>query len=248
MNELDDLYDLRDEIDRLAQGFDAAAQPRQAHYEGGDDAGAVTVRVSPTGVVTHVGVATHWRDRVGPDGLPDAVLAAIQSASLSRLEDWGHGVEEAQSGPQPRARPVPGVYDTLAGQLEDRVRQSKSPAEAAAVQAALVEVMDEVLRSVDEVTADLDAALAASVSGRSGSGRVVAEIAPTGDLVALTYDHAWLDRAHAANLGRETLAAIDDARRALAGRSIADILAGSRLTELQTMLNNPDAVSQRLGL
>lgn len=249
MSEVDRLYDVRDEVDRAAQAFGAAARPRREQYEGSNESGAVTVRVSADGVLTDVRVAMGWRDRVGATGLPSAVLAAVVAAVHGRLEDWGAGLEEVRTGPAPRVRPAPGLYDTLAGRLEDHVRAARTPTEVAAVQAALVDVMDELVRSVEEVTADVDAALTATVSGVSGKERhVVAELGLASDLVALAYDDGWLERAHPANIGRETVAAVDDARRALAGRSVSDVVARSRLARMTAMFDDPDAVSRRLGL
>ncbi|PKW28115.1 hypothetical protein [Phycicoccus duodecadis] len=249
MDEVDRLYDTRDGFDRAAQALGAAAVPTGRPYEGTDESGEVRVRLTPEGHLDDVRVGMGWRSRLGADALPAAVQDAIARASAGRLEDWGHGLDTALSGPPAPLRPAPALYDTLAGQLEDRVRSARTPAEIRAVEAALVEVMDELLRSVDEATAEVDAVLTETVRGESGRDRhVVVELTATGEVTTLTYDDAWLQRAHAANIGRETMLAVTAARRALTGRTVADAVAGSRLNRLQTMLNDPDAVAARLGL
>ncbi|MGL5911499.1 MAG: hypothetical protein ACRCZP_15985, partial [Phycicoccus sp.] len=174
---------------------------------------------------------------------------ALRAASLERLEEWGRGMETALSAPPPALRPAPGLYDTLAGQLEERVTAAKSPEQVAAVEAALADVMGELISSIDQLGAEVDDALRATVTGTSGKGRhVVADLSLAGEVVGVTFDEAWLERAHAANIGRETLAALDDARSRMAGRSVQDVVSRSRLSQLQATLSDPHAVSRRLRL
>ncbi len=249
MSDVDRLFDTRDEIDRAAQVFGAASRSAATGYDGKDEFGTATVRLTPEGHLQDVRISMDWRTRVGADGLAAAVQAAITTAGVRRLEEWGHGMDVSMSGPPPSLSPAPALYETMAGRLEDRVRSAKTPREVAAVEQALVEVMDELIRDVDELTEQVDTALTSSVRGESSHEKhAVAEMSLTGEVVALEYDERWLARAHPANIGRETLAAVDAARRALAGRSITDVIAQSRLQQLQVLLNDPDAVAQRLGL
>ncbi|MGL5930963.1 MAG: hypothetical protein ACRCY8_18680, partial [Dermatophilaceae bacterium] len=241
-------YGLRDDVDRVTQRFGAAASGTAAWFDGADESGTVTARVTAQGVVSDVRVRPGWRDRVGPAALAGAVLDALRAASVGRLEEWGRGMDAALSAPPP-LQPAPGLYATLAGQLEDRVTAATTPQQVAAVEAALVEVMEELIGGIDELSAEVDDALRATVTGNSGKDRhVVAELSLSGEVVGLTYDEVWLTRAHAANVGRETLAAIDDARSGLAGRSVQDVISRSRLSELQAALSDPHAVSRRLQL
>lgn len=247
--EIDRLYDLRDDLDRSAQLLEAAGRSTSRGYEGSDGTGSVTVRLTPEGRLDDVRVGMAWRDAVGPAGLAGAVLGAIQAAGVARLEEWGTAMDAVLSGRAPQLRPAPDLYQTLAGRLEGHVRPSRTPHEARAAEAELVAVMDELIASVDELSAQVDAVTTATSRGRSDhSGHVVADVTAAGDVTALEYDERWLERAHPANIGRETLAAVDDALRSTAGRSVGDVVAGSRLQELTDLLNDPAAVTVRLGL
>lgn len=249
MSDVDRLFDRRDEIDRAAQVFGAAARSTARGYEGQDESRSVTVRLTPEGRLDDVRIAVSWQRHLGVAELSAAVLGAVATAGLSRLEEWGTAMDTALSGPAPSLRPAEGLYDTLAGQLEDHVRSARSPGEVAAIEGALVEVMAELVSTVDELTEQVDEALSASVRGESGRDRhVVAELSLTGEILGITYDERWLEKAHPANIGRATMAAVDAAGRELAGRSVSDVIASSRLQQLQTLLNDPVAVSQRLGL
>src|SRR4051794_16691232 len=101
-----------DEGDALTRVAGSAAR---ATATGADETESVRVTLDPQGRVAGVSVAAGWRQRLGADGLSDAVLAATRDASVRRLEAWG----EAYGGDDRSAAESPtGTNDAVADNAE----------------------------------------------------------------------------------------------------------------------------------
>jgi hypothetical protein len=100
---------------------------------------------------------------------------------------------------------------------------------------------------MQQANADADAMAATQVSGRSSSGHATATVSGSGDPVGLEFDAAWLGRAHAFNIGREAMDALQAARRRLAERT-AESPPFAKLAALASLAENPSALIEYLGL
>lgn len=249
MSDVDDLYDLRDNVDGLRSRLDRAGVaadpgPLRAH----DESGAVSVETDAKGVLRSVTIAMDWSAKVAPQALGAAVLDAVAALATQRLEEVGRALEESFDGPAPARTPLPAQYQTVAGHLEERLGEGRSQEEIDAVGMALIATLQDFIDSVDEVSSDLGAMRGREVTGQSDIDRnVVATMDAAGNLVDLALHPVWLERAHPNNISRLIVVAIDDARRNL-GATLPQVVADSRMTRLAGELNDPDALAARLGL
>ena len=159
--------------------------------------------------------------------------------------EWGRSADEV-SAEDLRARPLP-VFDAdFAEQVTDRLGADASiDGEAAMV--ALAEALQEMRDSLTSARQDLAAVAASELRGQSdNTGKVEVTMRGTGEIANVRFDEHWLERAHPANITRLVLAAVADAQQRLAGRSMTDIAASSRLVELARQLGDPDFVAAQL--
>ena len=138
MSDVDDLYDLRDNLDGLRSRLDRAGVaadpgPLRAH----DESGAVSVETDAKGVLRSVTIAMDWSAKVAPQALGAAVLDAVAALATQRLEEVGRALEESFDGPAPARTPLPAQYQTVAGHLEERLGEGRSQEEIDAFWAKL---------------------------------------------------------------------------------------------------------------
>ena len=74
MDRLDEIADLRDDVDRAAQRFERAAASAIGPFVGKDSSGWVAVTADDAGRMTDVRVAPDWRSDLEPADLAAAVL------------------------------------------------------------------------------------------------------------------------------------------------------------------------------
>lgn len=248
VDQTDAFADRRDEIDRMQQRFERAKGAANGTFSGADASGTVTVTVTESGHFTDVRVATNWRDEVPPEALEGAVMDARTAAAMARMGEWGNALAEELDEPAPQTRPLTPVYESLAGRIDEFVTRNASPEESQAMTDAMAEFLQEVIASIDEATAEMERAQRAEIVGTSEAGHVRVVVNGTGDVVGVRFDEQWLQRAHAANIGRETVQAQGAALRAVSGRSVASVLASTRLGELEALTRDPEALARRLRM
>lgn len=247
MDRVDEVADLRDDVDRVAQRFErAAASP--GPFVGKDGSGCVSVTADAAGLILEVRVVPDWRSDLEPHELAAAVMAAFQAAGLRRVEEWGTALAGAAEGPAPSVRPLPPFRESISGRLEELVRVGAGEEETRAIMDAIAEFLREVNASVDEATEAVARAQGAEVRGASDHGHVEVVVTGTGDLKDLRYDETWLERAHPVNIGRETVQAHQAALRATGGRTVAEVMAGTRLGQLQALAADPEALAHHLRM
>lgn len=241
--------DARDHIDDLRERADVDAQVVEQLKDTGPSQGfdgtrSVRVDLDAEGRLTGVRIDPDWHRSVRDTELASAVLGAYQQAVTRRLEAWGEAVERAEADP-PRPRPRPGMSGTVPGQLFDRL--GNATIDDTRTLNRLLDMLDELDGAMREADADADAMSATQVSGRSGQGHVTATVSGAGEPVGLEYDVRWLSHAHAANIGRETLDALQQARRRLAERT-AERPPFARLNALASLAGDPSGLVEYLGL
>ncbi|HEY8721636.1 hypothetical protein [Pengzhenrongella sp.] len=233
----------------MSQRFTAAAVKGPGNFSAHDATGMVAATVTGEGRLKDVRVATAWRTKVEPTAVGAAVVEAYSAARLNRLEQFGTGFAEGLDEAPPSTRPMPSFSESFGAKLDEvMTRGSTSRAESDATLEAMAAFVREINDSIDSASADVAALQRSQVTGRSARGRVHLQLSGDGEVQRIQYDATWLERAHVANIGRETLVAQDDALRLLAGRSVADVLAASDLGRLQALASDPRALAERLRL
>ena len=243
-NPRDHIDDIRDSVDVDAQVVEQLknAGPSQ----GFDGTRSVRVDLDDEGKLTGVQVDPDWHRSIQDTELGSAVLEAYQQAVTQRLEAWGETVERAEADP-PSPRPRPPMSETTAGQLLERFGQSEATIDDTRALNGLLDMLDELEGAMEEANADADAMAATQVSGRSSSGHATATVSGTGDPVGMEFDAAWLGRAHAFNIGREAMDALQAARVRLAART-EESPPFAKLAALASLADNPSALIEYLGL
>jgi len=248
MDRTEEFADLRDDVDRVTQRFERANAAATGLFTGNDQSGRVTVVVNEVGHFQDVRVSVDWRSDLEPAELATAVQEAHIAAGMARMNDWGNALAEQMDSPAPQLRPLPPFHESLGAQLEEVVRRGTTPEETRAITDAIAEFLREIIASVDEATEEIARVQRAEVSGTSEGSHVRVVVSGTGDFKGIRYDETWLERAHVVNIGRETVQAQKAALRAVAGQGVAEVLASTRLGELQALARDPEALARRLRM
>lgn len=243
----DRLADLRDDLDRDVQRYESA-RDRLAPVTAADASGTVHVKLDRDGMIQAVMIDEQWRSQVGAEALPGAVQGAWAQAGLDRASQWGTDVAETVDEPAPSTRPAPTLSSTVLGQLSELVDSSPGTIGTQAAVEALASMLEEMERGVDEAFGQIDQRLAAQIKGRSSSGHVEATVSGAGAVVAITYDERWIDKAHHANVGRETTEAVHAALRKVGDTDPASVLDGTALGRLRRITEDPVALAEYLRL
>jgi DNA-binding protein YbaB len=237
---------LTDETASFARRAQAAAGAA-ADARGEDSTGTVSVRLDEAGRVAAVQVTALWRERVGADALGDAVREAVQAAGVARLSAWG----ERFAGDTAEDVPEPAPLDR--DNLAERLHQLTSPGRMTTedTRAALLELLalvEDMERGIDEVTERLPAVESAVHLGRSADRHVTVSLTGGGEVREIRYDRGWLAAAHEINIGRQTGSAFAAAYEAAGRESVDQVIARSRLGEVQRATQDPLGLARRLRL
>lgn len=241
--QLEWLGGVRDEMDVSSQQFESLQKPEGA--TGSDRSESVKVTIDAAGRVCEVSVSSGWRRQLEIDGLSEAVLEAAGEASSAQMRAWEVSAERG-SAFKPVARPMPLSHETVAGQLADRVRPEAFNERCNVVLEEMVAMLEEVSRSLDEVTSQVESRLSSTFQGSSKSGRTKATITGAGDIADVHCDRRWLTNAHEYNIGRELTEAFQDAYRRM--DSTTDSPAMNALKDLQSIASDPNKLARRLYL
>lgn len=232
------IYELRDEFDAQEQRYErglAAAAAAEAEDESG------TLRVRLDERVPVVTVDTGWRTHHEPSALGAALIGVVAALSTERFEQAGAALE----GDAPRARPVPSLGNTAAGQTQFAFEERGERLDPSAMLNRLAEFIDTVHAGIDETFRTVAERSSAARSAESVPGHVTAELRGQ-NLSALRFDEEWLARADAAQITREANEAIEAAFRRAADETPAQPLDGTPLAEFGALVSDPTALSRYL--
>jgi DNA-binding protein YbaB len=241
------LAELWDQTDVTAQKLAAAAQ-RGRTWTGADEAGSVTVSVDGTGHVTHVEVQPDWRQRIRGEPLGGAVRGAVEAAFLNRLRSWGEALAGQDAAPQPRARPMPLLHESLAYQLDELATARMSGDDGRAAMRELLQLLESVERDVDRVSEQLRVHVNALYTGYNPARDVAVTITGGGTVSEIRYNRHWLADARGPAIGRETVSAFRAAYREVEAASPDNVIARSALGEVQALGQDPFGLARRLHL
>lgn len=245
---IDDVARIREDVERDSARFRSAATALTV-VTAKDSTGAVTVTIDATGRITSIVVSMTWRDRYSGQTLANGVSQAVGAAVAEQLNQWGNAVVDDDAGraPQPLADPAIDGLDDLAGRLQEAATRDPSDRPELAMQ-IMGDILREVIESIDQVQAEIEAHLNREYEGRSASGHVRARVLGNGTLVDLVLDLGWADSAHPNNIGREATQAVQDAYRRLGERGVEAILAESPVGRVGRLSQDPVAMAQAFGL
>lgn len=241
----DDFGQLFEDVS-VAAGRYGAAQEQIAPVTAKDGHGAVSVTLDPHGRISGIAVGPTWRDHYSADSFGAAVAEAAAVAATTRAQQWGELVVEEQDRPPARA-PLPPLHETLAGQLTEAARNQPSE-RAGGTMRALHDLISEMTAAIDDVTAQVRDQMAREYTGSSGSGHAKATLLGNGTLQRLELDRLWAEQAHATNVGRESLQAVQDAYRRLGDDDAVSIVERSPIGRMRRLTEDPVALAREVGL
>ena len=244
-NGLDEIYDLRDELDREQQRF-AAGSESTGVATGSDEHNAVSVEFdTATGVVT-VGLNESWRSAYLPEELgPAIVRTATEATAAQRMQTWDDQVPESEPM---RTRPLPQTADTGPGRLREELQSGRMGMSATAVSERLMDLLGELNRGLDETFETIRSRASQGYTGRTFGGNVTAVVNRSGMPVSITFAEAWLTTAHVRSVEAEINAALEIAREARDADAPANTnpLAGTPLERFAALASDPDALVRLL--
>ncbi|HEY1571617.1 MAG TPA: YbaB/EbfC family nucleoid-associated protein [Pseudonocardiaceae bacterium] len=198
--------------------------------EGTDDDRIVTVVANLAGEAGAVRIAPTWADH-DPTTLPRRVItaanAAVMAALARRIEDAPPEPPEVSAEPTPDDGPATG--DPFAA-------------------------INDVLRLMDEVSADLDSfqrrfasATASASSADSRGGHVTIGIRD-GRVIDVSIDPRWAGAVRTSELESELLDALQRVQRMASPGDLARGPHSAAISELDQLVRNPQAMLRQLGL
>ncbi|MBL7258749.1 hypothetical protein [Paractinoplanes lichenicola] len=241
---LDHLRELAEQGEALARQA-RTAEERASGATATDAAGAVTITLDGDGRVSGVAVASGWRRLLGSEALSQAVIEAVQAATVRRVEAWG----DAYADQTPAESPVID-RDDFARRLQAAADGGgpMSPEDSQAALRELLSLVESIDQGLDQVSAEVGGALAATFTGRSPDRKVQVTVTGGGDVADVTYDRAWLLQAHEINIARQTAAAFRAAYEEAGRHGVQELIGRSKLGEAQALLQDPLGLARRLRL
>ncbi|QBR75114.1 YbaB/EbfC family nucleoid-associated protein [Microbacterium sediminis] len=235
MGDLDDLYDLRDEMDRMAQRYEQAERSLEP-VSGFDEDGVVTVTLEGDGSFRDVRVTDDWLTYYEPEEIAGVVMTAYTMAASLRLGNWISAAEEA---PRPMTRPAD-TANTPSGRLNEVLSLEHVDISDAGLNAMLADLEHlEVL--IDRATTEVQSVASQRASAQDRHGRIEATCDSSGNLVSLDIDPEFAERSTGTTLGQSLTTAIRGAIDAAANPS-RDAL--TELTEFVARMQDPQRTAE----
>jgi DNA-binding protein YbaB len=210
---------------------DAPDRPAGAdvdQVEGTDEEQVVTVVADLAGQALAVRLAPAWAEH-GPTSLPQRVITAANAATTAAL------ARQLETPAEPEPEPPAAV---------DGTGPAGDPFAA----------INDVLRLMDEVSADLDsfqrrlAAATTGVTSADSRGRHVTVGIRDGQVIDVSVDPRWAAAVRTSEVESELLDALQRAQRMASPGELAQGPRSAAITELNNLVRNPQAMLRQLGL
>ncbi len=218
---------------------------------GSDPTGSVSVTLDVHGRVSVVTVSAGWQRQLGAEDLSGAVVEAVRSASIQRLNAWGDSFGEPDTStatPAGAAEPVALDRDDFQRRLHAAATGPMSAEDRQAALSELLELAEGIERGIDEVSGKLQATLNAVHTGYSPDRHVTVSMTGGGEPTAVRFGRAWLREAHEINIGRQVTAAFRAAYEQVAANGVQKLIADSPLGEVQRATQDPFGLAHRLRM
>lgn len=236
-DELDRLYDLRDEVDREQQKLSrGASSSDRLHAE--DETSSIVVDYDPATTELSVQITEGRRSTYAPEELGAAIVDVVLHAASARVAEWGEQIEDDD---RVTARPLPTVSETPVGRLAVALETGEIGMAPDAVTNRIVEMMSEMNRQLDATLDIVKGRATETFSSRTFGGNVTVTIDRAGLLQAVDVSPAWLAGARAVTITAEINGALEAARAKLEKQS-ANPLAGTPLEDFAALATDPDAL------
>jgi DNA-binding protein YbaB len=171
-------------------------------------------------------------------------MAAYTDATTQVLNTWGQAVVEESE--QPRLRPMADVSGSLHARLNEVTEQAVVAERSEEVLTRLADYLADVNDEIDGVTAEAEAVASAVLVGSSRGVEVSVNGMST--LVDVRIEPEKAAGTNGAGIARDVMRAYKDAVRQARTRTVGDVIAASKIGELQRLANDPRALAERFGL
>ena len=239
----DAIADARDGLDRAAGAF-VRAHERMEVASGKDRSGEILVRARPDGTVEDVVIGSAWMRHVAPDELGATIMDAYTDATTQVLNTWGQAVVEEAD--RPALRPMPDVGSSLHARLDELTDPAVVSERSEEVLTRLADYLAEVNEEIDGLTAEAESVAAAVSVGVSRGVEV--SVNGMGTLVDVRVEPVKAAGTNGAGIARDVMRAYKDAVRQARTRTVDDVIAASKIGELQRLADDPRALAERFGL
>jgi DNA-binding protein YbaB len=236
--------DQHDALSPVVNVFEQS-RARMVASSGNDSSGQVTVRTTADGGLEDVIVAGRWITVLEPETLPGAILEAYQNATMAGLQEWGRTVAEADLAAEPR-RPLPPTSDSVFARMSETVDADRLAQQSPEALDAMAALLEEINGELDAVTEEATALAEQVWEGESRGARV--SVSGAGVVSGVECDPDWARQTNGTGIGQHVMKAYRDALRQARSRTVDDLIAGSRLGELQRLAQDPEALATRLRL
>lgn len=204
----------------------SAFQPLPEVVEATDEAGSVTVTLEDHGKrVSRVLVAANWQDKVGPEGLGNAVMEAVLTTQLGPTADFFENAANATPTPAPTLDP-PGQLPDLEGIGDSQLAEMLETVEKA---------LDAVVLGQQDLP-DMSDEEIGRVSGFSENRKVEVSFL-SGQLSSVKVDEKWVGTASRQKVSESLVEAFDAAYEADAQRVQNPPPGAGLATSLQSIID-----------
>lgn len=239
MDDLEHLWQLRDEADQRAQVWQRAGSPIPATSS--DPTGSVTVAVDGKGIPTEIQISTNWQARLDPEELGPAIQQAITQAGLTMVEDWFTKCAKSIEEPLPPVRPMESPHESVSAGVRQAI-EALPEGQSDRLMNGLTDYLTQFNAGIDAVMANL--AQRAEVQGTGRLQGITVTLSGNGQVNDIDFSNAWLSRSSPRAIANETLRALQLAREDLAKRQ--DNQAQDSLLQLASLSSDPTAMVQWL--
>lgn len=243
-DEADAIFDLRDEFDRRAQAFEAAAAVSATRAT--DPSDSVVVDFDPASRSLALTLRDSWRTVYEGAELGGVVVSTVAALAAERMRAWSTEIAESDERSAPATRPVSSHGDTPSARLRTTLEGIDDSAQVRDIMGEMLTMFDEVNAGLEGTMELISARASATHSGASAARHVTVELDGSGAVTSVVHSDDWIARARTADIERETNEAIAAAGRAAAAATTADVLAGTPLARYSGLLNDPDGLSRLL--
>ena len=244
-SDVDDIFDLRDELDRESQRY-ATAAASIGTVSASNASGSIEVTLEPAERKLAVTIRESWRSTYEASELGSAIVDTVTILATERMQKWTESVAESSETPAANTRPLPPTSESVSEQVRTAIDAAGDSVDMTTVMSDMMSILEEVNAGVESAMAIVTARAQAAHAGKDASGKVTATVDGSGSLRSVDFEENWLDNRQAAEISREANAAIAAALRAATAAAPENDLVGTPLEKYGAVLTDPQAIARIL--